>query len=124
MDTVNYFQEQKTPDAYKCAIESCISRGILANYLKRKGSEVNNMLIAEYDYDLDIEVQREEAFEDGMQKGLEKGLEKGIERGIEKGLERVNELNHRLMSAKRFEDMQKALDNADYQKRLFEEFNL
>ena len=35
------------------------------------------MLIAEYDYDLDIEVQREEAMEDGIQIGEERGRTEG-----------------------------------------------
>lgn len=69
MDTIHFFQKQGESEAYKCAIESCIQRGILADYLRRKGSEVMNMLIAEYDYDLDIEVQREEAYEDGKTDG-------------------------------------------------------
>ena len=34
----------------KRAINTCIDRGILSEYLKRKGSEVRNMLIAEYSY--------------------------------------------------------------------------
>ena len=33
------------------------------DYLKDRGSEVLNMLVAEYDYDMDIAVQREEAEE-------------------------------------------------------------
>lgn len=39
------------------AIRECIDRGILAEYLKRKGSEVENMLIAEYSYEEDIQVK-------------------------------------------------------------------
>lgn len=31
------------------------------------------MLCAEYDYEMDIEVQREEAYEDGKQKGISEG---------------------------------------------------
>ena len=45
-------------DAYKHAVETCIRERILSDYLEKKGSEVINMLIAEYDYDLDIEVQK------------------------------------------------------------------
>ena len=63
------FKFWDSEDAYKKAIEECIEKGILADYLKRKGSEVVNMLIAEYDYDLDIEVQREEAYESGLEDG-------------------------------------------------------
>ena len=39
------------------------------------------MLVAEYDYDLDIEVQREEAMEDGIQIGEERGEKRGIQIG-------------------------------------------
>mgnify|MGYP003101823901 CR=1 FL=1 len=41
----------------------------LADYLKRKGSEVVNMLTAEYDYETDIEVQRGEAYDEGREEG-------------------------------------------------------
>ena len=33
----------------------------------RRGSEVEDMLLAEYDYETDIAVQREEAWEEGME---------------------------------------------------------
>ena len=53
-------------DSIKQAINECIRQGILSDYLKRKGSEVTNMLIAEYSYEEDIQVKQQEA----MQKGL------------------------------------------------------
>ena len=37
----------------------------------RRGSEVENMLLAEYDYETDIAVQREEAREEGHKEGEE-----------------------------------------------------
>lgn len=83
IDLVRKYQENDIPDAYKCAVEECIHEGILADYLSKKGSEVVNMLIAEYDYDMDIEVQREEAYELGMKKGIETGLEQGISLTLE-----------------------------------------
>lgn len=39
------------------------------------------MLIAEYDYDLDIEVQREEAFEEGEKSILKKQIIKKLAKG-------------------------------------------
>ena len=36
------------------------------------------MLLAEYDYDTDIAVQRKEAFEDGIAIGEERGISLGI----------------------------------------------
>ena len=73
IDTIRKYQASGEKDAYAHAIHECIKNGILADYLRRKGSEVENMLIAEYDYDLDIEVQREEAMEDGIQIGEKRG---------------------------------------------------
>ena len=56
-------------NGFKNAIKECIQNDILKDYLERKSREVMNMLIAEYDYDTDIAVQREEereiAFADG-----------------------------------------------------------
>lgn len=51
------------------AVDECIKRGILSEYLRKKGSEAVNMLMAEYDYDMDIKVQREEAKEEGIKLG-------------------------------------------------------
>lgn len=65
-------------DAIKKAINECIQQGILSDYLKRKGSEVTNMLIAEYSYEEDIQVKQQEAMQKGWEEGLEKGLEKGL----------------------------------------------
>ena len=43
------------------------------------------MLLAEYDYDTDIAVQRKEAFDDGVSIGRNEGIAIGEERGISKG---------------------------------------
>ena len=43
------------------------------------------MLMTEYDYDTDIAVQREEAYEDGLSKGLQQGISQGIKQGISQG---------------------------------------
>ena len=40
------------------------------------------MLLAEYDYDTDIAVQRKEAFNDGILQGRNEGIAIGEERGI------------------------------------------
>ena len=63
--------------------------GILADYLKKKGSEVVNMLIAEYDYDLDVEVQREEAYAAGSQEGSQEGRQEGRQEGQQEKLKEL-----------------------------------
>ena len=49
------------------ALSKAINDGILEEYLKRKSTEVRNMLIAEYSYETDIKVQRREAFREGAE---------------------------------------------------------
>ena len=46
------------------AISETISKNILTDYLTRNGTEVRNMLQAEYDYDLDMQVKAQEAREE------------------------------------------------------------
>ena len=41
------------------------------------------MILTEYDYDTDIAVQREEAYEEGLSKGLSQGISQGISQGAE-----------------------------------------
>ena len=45
-----------------------------------------NMLIAEYDYDVDIAVQREEALQEGEAKGFSIGIAQGEAKGFSEGL--------------------------------------
>lgn len=72
IDTVRAHSGEES--AIKKAIRECIDRGILADYLKRKGSEVENMLIAEYSYEEDIQVKQQEAEQLGRTKGRQEGL--------------------------------------------------
>ena len=59
------------------AVKICIEKGILKEYLMRKSREVINMLVAEYDYDTDIAVQREESLRGGIQQGIQQGFSDG-----------------------------------------------
>ena len=70
-------------EPFKVAIEIAIKTGILKDYLERKATEVRNMILTEYDYDTDIAVQREEAYEEGLSKGISQGISQGIRQGAE-----------------------------------------
>ena len=61
--------ENAVPEPFTTAIKEAIKKGFLSDYLNRKSTEVQNMLLAEYDYDTDIAVQRKEAFDDGVSIG-------------------------------------------------------
>ena len=70
------------------AVKICIEKGILKEYLQRKSREVINMLVAEYDYDTDIAVQRQESLKIGIQQGIEQGRSLGLAEGTrQKALE-------------------------------------
>lgn len=73
---VRKYSEEES--AIKKAIKECIEKGILADYLKRKGSEVENMLIAEYSYEEDMQVKQEEARQEGIWQGRREGRQEGI----------------------------------------------
>ena len=68
-------------NGFQNAIKECIQNDILREYLQRKSKEVMNMLIAEYDYDVDIAVQREEEREIALQEGIAQGEVKGFSEG-------------------------------------------
>ena len=44
------------------------------------------MLVAEYDYDMDIMVQREESYNAGREEGIAAGIERGIATGRAEGI--------------------------------------
>ena len=51
------------------------------------------MLVAEYDYDTDIAVQREESLRIGIQQGIEQGIQQGFSDGAyQKALETARNL--------------------------------
>ena len=73
MEQVRFNVENEIPEALTVAIKQSIKQGFLSEYLSRKSTEVENMLLTEYDYDTDIAVQRQEAYEDGMEQGITQG---------------------------------------------------
>ena len=81
---------EEAQNCYERAIHEAISKNILAEYLTRKGSKVINMFIGEYDYDLDMQVKAEEAFEDGKEAGLAEGEQ---QKAIEDAVLLVKEFN-------------------------------
>lgn len=58
-----YPPDEELIECYEKAISEAISKGILADYLSRKATEVRNMFVGEYDYDMDIKVHEEVARE-------------------------------------------------------------
>ena len=96
IDTIRKYQKAGEEAPYEKAIRECIEKGVLADYLKRKGSEVMNMLTAEYDYETDLEVQREEAYEEGEKFGRKQGEKIGREQGEKIGRKQGEEFGRKI----------------------------
>lgn len=69
----------------EAAVKRCIKENILAEYLKRKSSEVINMLMEEYSYQDDLEENRREAREEGREEGSMLKLIKQVCKKLAKG---------------------------------------
>ncbi|GBU25876.1 hypothetical protein R83H12_02536 [Fibrobacteria bacterium R8-3-H12] len=67
-------------DAIKQAVKSCISKNILLSFLERNASEVENMLLREWNQDEAIAVAREEAREEALEEGIGIGDSMGVKK--------------------------------------------
>lgn len=83
-------------EGYDKAIRHCIKHGILKDFIVQNAKEVESMLVAEYDYDLDMQVQREESYNAGITQGITQGLAQGVLKGI---LKKATETASRMKKA-------------------------
>ena len=98
----------KLEDAVEQGIEVCIRRGVLSDILSRSKMEVRKMLLTEYDEKAEREYLRKQSREEGVQQGED----------------RVNRLIRLLLEQNRIADIEKSVKNPDYQKKLFQEFDI
>ncbi|MEL3905901.1 MAG: Rpn family recombination-promoting nuclease/putative transposase [Treponema sp.] len=77
VQTVRKWQQKDPVNGFQKAVDECIKNNILREYLERKTKEVINMLLAEYDYETDIAVQRAEEREIAFAEGIEQGIADG-----------------------------------------------
>ena len=96
-------------------MQVCYSSGVERDGTVKR-SEVVNLLIAEYDYNTDIEVQREEAFGQGEAKGRAEGKAEGMNL--------LNSLMKLLIRDNRYDDLKRAVEDPDYQKELIKEYGI
>jgi hypothetical protein len=84
--------------ALSSAVKYCIENNVFGEFLKKHGSEVINMLYAEYSFEEEAEVIREEFLERGMEKGREESREYFLEL-LNQGLT-IEEIKQRLSQEK------------------------
>lgn len=88
IDRIRKYEAIDKDNKFDLAIKDCIEHGMLDGYLTEQWKRVKNMLQSEYNYDLDIAVQRAEAKEAGILLGIERGMQRGIQRGIQRGMQK------------------------------------
>ena len=82
---VKEYRAKYGKEGYDKAIRYCIKHGILKDFIVENAKEIESMLVAEYDYDLDMQVQREESYNAGVAQGITQGMAQGISQGISQG---------------------------------------
>lgn len=75
---VKEFRVRYGKAGYDKAIRYCIKHGILKDFIVANAKEIEGMLVAEYDYNLDMQVQKEESYNAGMQRGMQQGEVRGF----------------------------------------------
>ena len=72
-------EEEDIQDALNKAVDDCIERGILKEFLLKNRSEVLGMLLEEFDKDKYERTLRSEGREEGIKEGREEGIKEGIQ---------------------------------------------
>lgn len=107
--------ESSVEDALEKAIDTCINQDVLADFLKKHRAEVTNMILTTYDKDLYEKTLKEDAREEGREEGLMEGRAE---------LNEFKLLNKYLLKAKRYNDLERATEDIEYQKKLLEELGI
>lgn len=92
------------PEAMEAAIDECIRKGILEDFLRENKAEVKKVGIFEYDEEKHMEMERSEA--------------------EERGEKRVVELLSRLLNEGNFEAVKKAASEKTFRDELYKKYNI
>ena len=103
--------EPSVEDALGKAIDTCIHQDVLADFLKKHRAEVTNMILTTYDKDLYEKTLKEDAREEGREE-------------IRAELNEFKLLNKYLLKSKRYNDLERATEDIEYQKKLLKEFGI
>lgn len=103
--------EPSVEDALEKAIDTCINQDVLADFLKKHRAEVTNMILTTYDKDLYEKTLKEDAREEGREE-------------IRAELNEFKLLNKCLLKAKRYNDLERATEDIEYQKKLLKELGI
>ena len=80
-----YAKEFELIDAIEQAVDECIQRNILSEFLRKNKAEVIAMSIFEYDKEEEERKLRKAEYEAGVAAGMKDGIKAGVADGISKG---------------------------------------
>ena len=80
-----YAKEFELIDAIEQAVDECIQRNILSEFLRKNKAEVIAMSIFEYDKEEEERKLRKAEYEAGVAAGMKDGMKAGVADGISKG---------------------------------------
>jgi hypothetical protein len=78
--------------AITTAMQLCIGKDILKEFLQNHYAEVLKMLDWEYDAEAHMRVIAEESEQKGVKKGIKKGMKKGLQKGRQEGFDMLAKL--------------------------------
>lgn len=95
-------------EAVERAVQESINEGVLADFLEKNRKEAIEVSIFEYNEELVIQDIRRDEFR----------------RGKEEGEERVTLLNKKLLEENRIADLKRAVEDGEYRKKLYQEYQI
>lgn len=87
IDKVQKYRDNGLPlhEAIREAVIYCKKNNIMQPFLTEHGSEVENMLFTEWDWNEAMKIEREEALEEGLTRGRAEGQAEGLTQGRAEG---------------------------------------
>ena len=97
-----YAQAMPLAEAVEKAVDDCIRRGVLEEFLKKNRAEAIKVSIYEYDEERHMRQTKEEGFEEGYESGLAVGRESGLAEGEKNGREIERKMFKQVLLLRRF----------------------
>lgn len=102
------------------ARKACIDKDILKEFLEKNSSEVEDVILEEFDREWYEKKVREES----QRIGMEEGIKKGIKEGREEGEQRVLQLCQKLLEDGRNEELSRIAEDEKLREELYREYGL
>lgn len=119
-----YAKEYEFVDAVEQAIEECIQKEVLTDFLRKRRSQIMNALLTEYDEEKVMAQIGQESFEDGEAKGKREGKIEGKKEGKQEEKRRYNQLILKLAEDNCTEMIVKAASDSELLEELFQKYGL